>query len=380
MLTSIALAIAAAILIGIGLVQQQYAAERAPKAYFLRLRLITELFRQRRWLFGIVIMVSGQILSAWTFDRLDLSLAEPLLATELLFALVVAVPLTGVRLQKSELLGAILLSLGVAALSVSRTVNAQGVRFGSAAYWPSAAVVGVIALCLVRAGLHRSGQQRATLTGIASGLVFGISDALTRRTLMIITGHSLLTALSSWPPYCLVAASLTGMWLMQSAFNAAPLHASLPGITAAEPVTGMLLGVIVFGDVVRISPGLLALQAAGIVALVTGVILVARAPALSSLRPRQLAEKASAKAEALQRRVTHDAPGRHPVSSQPATGQPATEQPATGQPTTGQPATDHGANGHGAEGHGVEGLPNGPRPKSPWAASRIRRLARQEKA
>jgi len=46
-----------------------------------------------------------------------------------------------------------------------------------------------------------------------------------------------------------------------------------------------LLGVVVFDDEIRISPGVLALQAAGILALVSGVILVARAPALSSLRP-----------------------------------------------------------------------------------------------
>jgi hypothetical protein len=72
---------------------------------------------------------------------------------------------------------------------------------------------------------------------------------------------------------------------MESSFNAAPLNASLPAITAAEPVAGITLGVIVFGDIIRISPGLLALQAAGLAALITGVILVARAPVLASLRP-----------------------------------------------------------------------------------------------
>jgi hypothetical protein len=70
---------------------------------------------------------------------------------------------------------------------------------------------------------------------------------------------------------------------MESAFNAAPLHASLPAITAAEPAAGMLLGVVVFGDVIRVSPGMLALQAAGLAAMVLGVILVARAPVLSRL-------------------------------------------------------------------------------------------------
>jgi drug/metabolite transporter (DMT)-like permease len=283
---NVAIGLVAAMLIGTGLVLQQAAAEQAPKAYFLRLRLIAELLHQRRWLAGLAIMVVGQLLSAWTIGHLDLTLAEPLLAMNLIFALIVAVPLTGERLRKSELIGALLLSAGVAALSVSRSVNTEGLRFGSAVYWPAAGAIGAIALFLVRAGWRRSGQQRATLTGTAAGLVFGIADALTRQTVQIINHHSLLAVLTSWPAYCLVATSVVGLWLMECSFNSAPLHASLPAITAAEPLTGILLGVVVFGDIVRITPGLIALQAAGMVALIAGVIMVARAPVLSNIRPK----------------------------------------------------------------------------------------------
>jgi drug/metabolite transporter (DMT)-like permease len=282
---SLVIALLAAMLVGLGLVLQQHAAERAPKAYFLHLRLIGELLRQRRWLVGIAIMAAGEILSAWTIGNLSLSVAEPLLSTSLLFALIVAVPLSDQRLRRSELLGALLLAAGVTALSVSRSVNGQGVRVGSVAYWPAAAAIGLVALLFVRAGWRRSGQQRATLTGVASGLIFGISDGLTRSTLLIVNSRGVLAVLSTWPAYCLAAATLLALWLMESAFNAAPLHASLPSITAAEPVVGILLGVVVFDDEIRISPGVLALQAAGILALIAGVILVARAPALSSLRP-----------------------------------------------------------------------------------------------
>src|SRR6185312_17036621 len=114
----IALALGAALLIGVGLVLQQHAAEQAPKAYFLHLRLIRELMRKRRWLAGIGIMAAGEIAWAWVLGNLDLSVAEPLLATSLLFALLVAIPLTGMRPHISEVLGAVLLSCGVAALSV----------------------------------------------------------------------------------------------------------------------------------------------------------------------------------------------------------------------------------------------------------------------
>ncbi len=69
---------------------------------------------------------------------------------------------------------------------------------------------------------------------------------------------------------------------MQGAFNVAPLHTSLPGITAAEPVAGIVLGIVVFGDSIRVSPGLILLEASGLIALLIGVILVARPPALAA--------------------------------------------------------------------------------------------------
>lgn len=282
---AVMIALAAALLAGVGLVLQQRAAEQAPKAYFLRLRLIADLIRRPRWLAGITVMVAGQLLSVWVLGHLDLSVAEPLLATSLIFALLLAGPLSGQPLRVTELVGALVLSLGVTALSVARTVSSQGARFGSFAYWPTAAGIAVAAWLFVMAGRRRSGQQRATLTGCAAGLVFGIADALTRRTVQIADAHSLVALLTSWPVYCLAAAGLIGLWLMESSFNAAPLHASLPAITAAEPLAGIALGVVVFGDVVRVSAGMIALQAAGLAAIVAGVIMVARAPALSSLRP-----------------------------------------------------------------------------------------------
>jgi drug/metabolite transporter (DMT)-like permease len=281
---NVVIALMAAALTGAGLVLQQQTAERAPKSSFLHLRLIIELVHKPRWLTGIGIMAAGQALSVWAIGHLELTVAEPLMATSLLFALLLAVPLTGQRLRKTEIFGALLLSGGVAVLSVSRSVNSEGVRFGSAQYWPAAAAIAVIALLCLRAGWRRAGSARAVLTSTASGLVFGISDALTRRTVDIVNGHSFWALFASWPVYSLVAASIAGLWLMESSFNAAPLNYSLPAMTAAEPLAGIALGVIVFGDVIRVSTTMIAVQSAGIAALVIGVILVARAPVLAGLR------------------------------------------------------------------------------------------------
>jgi hypothetical protein len=90
--------------------------------------------------------------------------------------------------------------------------------------------------------------------------------------------------LTTWPPYCLLAAGIVGLWLMQNAFSAGPLHSSLPTIAAGEPVAGIALGIVVFGDRIQISPGMLAIEVGGIAALILGVVAVARSSAFGGLR------------------------------------------------------------------------------------------------
>ena len=278
------LTLLAALLIGTGFVLQQNAAQREPASRFLSLRLITDLLHQPRWLAGIGCMIGGQVLAAWSIGNLSLAFVEPLLTTNLVFALVLAVPITKASLRFWEIFGAVVLCTGVALLSASRSAKPIGLSFGSVSHWPAAAVIAAIAFAAVHAGRQHPGRLRAMLTGAGAGLVFGIQDALTRQTLEILGSSGVGAVFTTWSPYALVGAGATGIWLMQSAFSAGPLQLSLPAISAGEPVVGILLGVLVFGDRIQISPGQLALQAGGIFALIVGVILVGRAPALAQLR------------------------------------------------------------------------------------------------
>jgi len=299
------LTLLAALLIGTGFVLQQIAAEREPDSRFLSLRLMTDLLRTPLWLSGIVAMVGGQILAAWSIGHLTLSVVEPLLTTNLIWALVLAVPLarrarasqspppapapTAVAKAKPavrvwEVAGAVVLCVGVGLLSAEQSTKPIGLSFGSFSHWPAAAAIAAIAFACVQASRRRPGRARALLTGSAGGLVYGIQDALTRQTLEALQSGGISGMLQTWAPYALVGAGAIGIWLVQSAFSAGPLQLSLPAISAGEPVVGILLGIIVFGDRIQIAPLQLGLKAGGILALVVGVVLVARAPALSHLR------------------------------------------------------------------------------------------------
>lgn len=321
-----ALTLFAALLIGAGFVLQQNAAEREPESRFLSLRLITDLLRKPRWVTGIVCMVLGQVLAAWSIGHLELSFVEPLLTTNLLFALVLAVPLSRRSVKLWEVLGAAVLCTGVALLSSSRSVKPVGESFGGVSHWPAAAAIAFIAFVCVQAGRRRPSRAKAMLTGIGAGLIFGIQDALTRQTLEILQSNGISGMFTTWAPYALLGAGAIGIWLMQSAFSAGPLQVSLPGISAGEPLVGILLGVVVFGDQIQLTTGLLAIQAAGIAALIVGVIMVARAPALSQLR--------SWTPTSIQHTIPHGLPGR--LSGRSADDQPP-EHPAVDESPNGKP-------------------------------------------
>jgi drug/metabolite transporter (DMT)-like permease len=319
----IAVTLVAAMLCGFGFVLQQHAAEQVRAAKFLELGLIARLIHNRRWLLGIAALVAGDLMSAWTLGHLDLSVTEPLLTTSLIFALLLAVPLSGQALRRTEIIGAILLSAGVGALSATRSVTAPSESFGSFSHWPAAGAIAILAAGLLQLGLRRAGGYRATLTGVASGLVLGIADALTRQSVQILDGPHPASLLTNWSGYATVATSIVGLWLMQNAFSAAPLHSSLPAITAAEPAAGIVLGVLVFGDVIHVTPFLLAVQAAGIAAMVIGVVMVARAPVFADLHLRQLPQVALERIQqhAPQRRILHlHVLPPHPAAETPAGG------------------------------------------------------------
>jgi drug/metabolite transporter (DMT)-like permease len=370
------LTLMAALLIGTGFVLQQNAAEREPDSRFLSLRLMTDLLRKPRWLAGISCMVLGQVLAAWSIGHLELSFVEPLLTTNLLFALVLAVPICRATLRFWEIFGAVVLCTGVALLSVSRSAKPIGLSVGSVSHWPAAGVIAAIAFVAVQAGRKRHSRTRAMLTGIGAGLVIGIQDALTRQTLQILQSNGISGMFTTWAPYALVGAGATGIWLMQNAFSAGPLQVSLPAISAGEPLVGILLGVLVFGDRIQVTPGMLAIQAGGIAALVVGVIMVGRAPALSQLR--------SWTPPSIPHSIPHGRHGRRPArhEDQPATSQPVGGQPVNGQfpnrqsptgqspngqsptgqtrgshPEDDQPADDHPADDHPADDHPADDHP-----------------------
>ena len=274
------LGVCAACCLGLGFVLQQRAAARAPIADFLSFRLLLDLIRMPDWLMGVGFVVAGQVLGAFALTYGEVSLVEPLTATNLLFAMALSRWLTRQPLGWSGWGGVALLALGVTAFIVAGQPSGGGQEAGALRHWLVFGIVAGLALLLTLSAKRLPPYTEAALLALAAGLLYGIQDALTRTCGSIIEDQGLPALLMHWQPYAILGIGVTGLLLVQSAFETAPLRMSLPSLTAAQPLAGIACGIGFLGDQLRVTPGALAWEAAGLTAVVVGVLLLGRHPAM----------------------------------------------------------------------------------------------------
>lgn len=274
-LLAVVLSLGAALFVAVGFVVQQHAAAEEPPEDRMSFRLLLDLMQRRVWLIGIGTMACGQVLGAVALGRGDLALVEPIMAANLLFALPLAAVWRHRRLSIREVGGAVALIVGLAAfLAAGDPYGGSTARLA----WPnwiiSGGSVALAAALFVSVGRRLGTGTEATFLGAAAGTLYGLQDALTQRAMAELS-HGVPALVASWPPFAVLVVAVIGMLCAQSAFEAAPLSASLPAMTVAEPVTGIAFGVGVYGEHLNLGAGMLLVEIVGFAVMVLGVWLVA---------------------------------------------------------------------------------------------------------
>ncbi|WP_030676566.1 DMT family transporter [Streptomyces cellulosae] len=276
------LAVSAACCLGFGFVLQQNAARQAPLSDFLSPRLLLDLMKVPRWLGGIALMVAGMVLGAVALGQGEISLVEPLLATNLLFALALSRKQSKQPLGRQGWAGLLLLAGGVTAFIVAGEPRGGTAVTDPLRHWLIIGVMIGLALLLTTYAKRSRLSAAPVLLALAAGMLYGVQDALTRVSGQRFSGGGLVEVLTGWQPYAVLVLGVTGLVLVQSAFETAPLRMSLPALTAAQPLAGIVCGVGFLGDRLRTDTGALAWEAAGLAAIVVGIVLLGLHPAMPS--------------------------------------------------------------------------------------------------
>jgi drug/metabolite transporter (DMT)-like permease len=276
------LAVSAACCLGFGFVLQQNAAQQAPLSDFLSPRLLLDLVKVPRWLGGLGLMIVGMVLGAMALGRGEISLVEPLLATNLLFALALSRKQTRQPLGRQGWLGLVLLAGGVTAFILAGEPRAGNAVTDPLRHWLIIGTVVGVALVLTTYAKRSRLSWGPVLLAVAAGLLYGVQDALTRVSGERFSEGGWEGLFTGWQPYGLLVIGVTGLILVQSAFETAPLRMSLPALTAAEPLAGIACGVGFLGDRLRTDIGALTWEAVGLAAIVAGIVLLGLHPAMPS--------------------------------------------------------------------------------------------------
>lgn len=274
------LAVSAAACLGFGFVLQQNVAREAPPSDFLSFRLLLDLMRVPRWLGGTALMVAGMALGAVALGNGEISLVEPLLATNLLFALALSRRQTGQPVGRQGWAGLVLLAGGVSTFILAGRPRGGTAVTDPVRHWLILGVMVGVALALAGWAKRPRTAWSPVLLATAAGLLYGVQDALTRVSSIRFREGGLTELFTGGHPYAVLALGVTGLLLVQSAFETAPLRMSLPALTAAQPLAGILCGVGFLGDRLHTDTGALAWEAAGLAAIVGGIVLLGMHPAM----------------------------------------------------------------------------------------------------
>ncbi len=272
---AVPLALAAALLFALGTVLQQRAAMREPEGDDAgsSAGLLLRLARKPVWLAGIAADALGFVAQAAALGVGRLVVVQPILATSVVFSLPLGKRLTGQRVGRREVLAAVAVTGGLAAFLI--VSNPSGGRSDAplAEWLVAGGVCAGLSAVLVVAARGRSPALRATLLGTATGILFGLSAALTKAVVDQLD-EGIVEVLENWHLYALVVVGYASMTLSQLSLQTGVLPPAMATSMIFDPLASVVLGVALLQeDLHETKLGALAslvglaLMAAGLVAL-----------------------------------------------------------------------------------------------------------------
>lgn len=291
MTVAVVAALAAGACFALAGVLQQSVASAAPAERSLRVRLLADLVRRPRWRAGIAAAFASYGFQAYALSVAPLALVQPIIVTELIFAIPASARLRGVRLSGREWTGVAAVAGGLAAALWGASPQGSETDPASGRWALALAAALGLAGAAVTLGRRVSGSVRVSAYAASAAVVLGTQSGLLDETVRRFADDGVLATLASWPPYVMTVASLLGLLLVQSAFQAGPLAVSLPVVDTVEPLTAAVVGVAVLGESIAVSAPHLSALAAGAALLAAGIVTLDTSPAVQALHRAQRDEQ-----------------------------------------------------------------------------------------
>lgn len=236
-------------------------------------RLILSLVRHPKWIIGAVAGVLGFWLQAVALHWTGLSVVQPMMPAQLLFA----VALASLSARQWPLVRDIAATTAVCGGVALLVIKAQPPAEDASPNHVTSLVVGIaVAMAvLMFAAHHRKPTIAAAITATAAGTGFALTAVFLKLVADKLAGGHYVLLLSYPPTYGLLVSMVISAVLTQAALAAGPLPWSMAGMTIAEPVAGVAAAWVAFGS----KPPSVVFSASAAVLLIVGVAGLLSSPA-----------------------------------------------------------------------------------------------------
>jgi drug/metabolite transporter (DMT)-like permease len=251
MLLVVLLGLSAAVILSIAAALQQHAAQRAAgpatSGALPLLRVAHRLVRSPLWVCGQVTSALGAGVQAVALHLGSVGLVQPLLATQLLFALPFGArrsrrwPRARDWLAAGAIVGALALFLTVRG---AVPVHGHSDRDRVLAAVAATVVLAGLTVAVATTKLGRRGY--ATLLAVGGALCSALSAVLLKVTGESAAERGAAATASDWPAYALLVSILGALVLGQQAFASGSLAAAVTAGSITNPVASYLLGMLAF--------------------------------------------------------------------------------------------------------------------------------------
>jgi drug/metabolite transporter (DMT)-like permease len=293
MLLGLLLALAASAFFNVAVAVQALDARTLPRELSLRVGLLRQLVRRRRWRIGMLLALIGWPLHAAALGSAPLTAVQPALAAGLLILLAVASRSLGERVTGREVF-AVLLIIGGEAGVAWAAPDRSGTHADGLGLVVVLVALGAIAL-FPYAFRHRRGS-----TGMAAVMSAGVAFALTGFVTKLVSDDLNSGAIFTawlWSGLVAVAAAI-GVLSENTAFQTRPASQVAPLVFSAQTVLPVLLAPLVGGEDWSNTPLGGGAVVMALAAVCAGVILIARSQAVGSLISRHATELGEVMVEA----------------------------------------------------------------------------------
>jgi hypothetical protein len=262
-------------------------------------RLVVYLFRNPLWLFGWIALAAAFIFQALALNAGQMSVVQPLLVVELVFALVLRRIWLRQPIRPVTWWAAVVTCASLAVFLATSEPQGGHSSPDTQAWIAACATIVGVAAALALLGTRGPPARRAALLGSATAAMWALVATFIKTVTETLSQFGVAGLFTHWPVYALAAAGLGTEVLQQATLHAGPLSVSQPFLVIVDPIVSIGLSVWIFDEYFTEDALRLTFGAASFAAMCAAVAVLTRTapPTMSAAAPSQPATQPAPQAE-----------------------------------------------------------------------------------